>query len=461
MEFDFIKLRRGQVVEGEVVQVTDQEVAVDINYVTEGIIYKSAIDIKDVTSCKDVVKVGDVIKAIVNKVDDEEVLLSRRAVLLNDAMKGVKELYKERTPVTVKVKEENSGGFIVELGKLHAFLPKSEVFMKNDEDIRDLVGKEIEVQIIDFYEPKHKIVVSHRKVENKKYYEQRESEFEAIEIGQTIEVEVVRVFDKYAFVKYGAVNGSIRIGNVSHHRIEKIEDKLSLGDVITVKVINKSEDGKKIEVSLRAVLPTPFEEFADSVETNSVLDGKIVKVFDFGILVELAPKVSGLVHRSEYSWNPNYELTEDIAEGKDVKVKLISVDKDKERIALSFKRLENDPWQDIDYTVGQIVPVEVTKFVARGAIVQLGLVQAFLPTNQISSEKRFANASDALALEQKIDVFITNVDKAKRKIDVSIRRIKEEEERKEFDAFLDENAENYEETTLADVYGDKLKDLIK
>ncbi len=456
-EYEIKKVRVGSVVEGEVVQVTKDEVFVDVGYVTEGTIDRDNLSLEKIEDARTVYKEGDKITVKVKRFSEKDgihtILLSRKDLLLKDKYDEVFQLMKERAHVPAKVISEKDKHYVVKILDVYATLPKDEVYMSNDDAIVNLVGKTVDVQILRVDTRKREILVSNKIVEKKRFWENRKEEFSKFEVGQIVSAKIVRLFDKYAFVNLGLNDAILRIDEASHYHIKDMEEVFEIGQNIDVKILKINSETNKMEVSHKKAIPTPYENFINKHEVGETLEGKVVKIFEYGFLVEVEPRVAGLVHISEYSYDPYYVLEENIKENQTVKVQLIGIDKAKGRISFSIKRLEKDPWDEVSLYRGDIVKGKVCKFLERGALIQLGDVQGFLPTNQIS-EKRITSAEDVLTIDQEIDVFVVRVEKHARRIDLSIRRIQEEKEREQYEEYLDSN--KVESVTMADVFGDKL-----
>ncbi len=456
-EYEIKKPRVGNVIEGEVVQVTKDEVFVDVGYLTEGTIDRDNLGLEKIDDARKVCKEGDKITVKVKHFSEKDgvytILLSRKDLLLKDKYSDVYGLMKERKHIPGKVTQEKEDFYIVQIEDVYATLPKDEIFMKNDDDIIDLVGKTIDVQVMRVDTRRREIIVSQKIVEKKRFWEKRKEEFATFEVGQLVTGKVVRLFDKYAFINLGFNDAILRIDEASHYHIKNMNEIFEIGQDIDVKIINVNSETNKMEVSHKQAIPTPYENFVSKHQIGEVLEGNVVKMFEYGFLVEVEPRVAGLVHVSEYSYDPYYKVEENIQENQKIAVKLIGIDEKKGRISLSIKRLEKDPWEDLDVYRGDIVKGKVAKFLERGALLNVGEVQGFLPTNQISAN-RITKAEDVLSIDQEIEVFITRLDKYARKMELSVNRIKEEEEREQYEEYLDSN--KIESVTMADVFGEKL-----
>ena len=528
------------VVEGTVVRVSNQEVTVDISGATEGTIYLNELTLDKVDSAKDVVKVGDTLKAMVKKVDDEQILLSRRALLEYDRFQALKIAFEKGETLEGQVIRTVKGGLIVNIG-MEAFMPANMTDVEFVTDLEPYVGQTVSVRIVEFNARNKRIKVSRKIVMADQLKAAREDQLLTLAVGEVVEGKVVRIEKYGAFVRFGALEGLVHISEMSHLPVEKVENVVNVNQVVTAKVIKV--EGSKIQLSMKAVQATPFEQFASSHQEGDVLEGTVVRLTDFGAFVEVAKGVEGLVHLSELSWDHKANIEDIVSEGKVVTVKVISMDLKHQRLALSIKKVEQDPWQAFAYQVGDVVTGTVTNITDLGAFIKvapyieglchyteasyhphtklaslitvgqevevkiisfdakkrrLGLslravkanpwetvklhvgdvvagtvesitdrgayvaveedVVGFLPANQIT-EKRLSRVEDALSIGQTVEVKVVRFDAKQAKLELSIRRIKEDAEREEFNKYM-EQQEAVENETLGDLFGDTLKNLL-
>lgn len=462
MEFDVKKVEVGSIVEGEVVQVNDNDILVDIGYMTEGVIYLNELSMKDIKKASEIVSVGDKIKVMVKKCDDDELLLSKAILERKELQNKVQEAFKNQEVLEGKVVEAVNGGFIVDIG-LRAFMPGSHVDVEREFDGKTLIGKTINVIVIE-YKPnkrKSKLVVSRRKIQQDELRKKRNEEFNNLKVDDILEGTVDRIEDYGVIVKLGLIDGLVHVSEISHYPHINIREELSIGETVKVKVIKINKKQKRIGLSIKALKPTPWQLVNEQFEEGQICEGTVTRITDFGVFVEMAPLVEGLVHKSEVTYNRNVDFKTVVSEGENVQVKVLNIDPNRERLSLSFKRVKNDPWDELTLNENDIIEGTVKTIIERGARVEIVEdVEGFLPINQISSEKRVSRVEDVLNVGEKVKVKVLEFNKGRQKLVLSIRQIKEDQQRKEVDKYLKEQ-EGYESTTMADIIGDKLKGLFK
>ena len=409
------------VIEGEVVRVTNQEVTVDIHGATEGTIYLNELTLDKVDSAKDVVKIGDKIKAMIKKVDDEQILLSRRALLEYERFQELKTAFEKGETLVAKVERVVKGGLIVNIG-LEAFLPANMIDVKYVFDLNQYVSQEIPVRIVEFNARNRKIKVSRKMVIAEQLKAARDEQFSTLALGEIVEGEVVRIEKYGAFVRFGSLEGLVHISEISHLPVANVEDALTVGQKVSAKVIKI--DGTKLQLSIKATLMTPFEQFASTHQVGDVLEGQVVRLMDFGAFVEVAAGVEGLVHLSELSWDHKAKLDEVVSEGQTVRVRILSMDNKNHRLALSIKQVEQDPWVAFGHQVGDVIKGQVTNVTDLGAFIKVApYIEGLCHYTEASWNPQMKLASMVAPMDE-VEVKIISLDAKKHRLGLSLRQVK-------------------------------------
>lgn len=409
------------VIEGEVVRVTNQEVTVDIHGATEGTIYLNELTLDKVDSAKDVVKIGDKIKSMIKKVDDEQILLSRRALLEYERFQELKTAFEKGETLVAKVERVVKGGLIVNIG-LEAFLPANMIDVKYVSDLNQYVSQEIPVRIVEFNARNRKIKVSRKMVIAEQLKAARDEQFSTLALGEIVEGEVVRIEKYGAFVRFGSLEGLVHISEISHLPVANVEDALTVGQKVSAKVIKI--DGTKLQLSIKATLMTPFEQFASTHQVGDVLEGQVVRLMDFGAFVEVAAGVEGLVHLSELSWDHKAKLDEVVSEGQTVRVRILSMDNKNHRLALSIKQVEQDPWVAFGHQVGDVIKGQVTNVTDLGAFIKVApYIEGLCHYTEASWNPQMKLASMVAPMDE-VEVKIISLDAKKHRLGLSLRQVK-------------------------------------
>jgi len=458
MEFQNIK--EGRIVKGTVYKVKDNEVIVAIDgYPTEGTIYLNNLTTKkDITSAKQLVKEGDEIEAIVRKKDDENgvLLLSRIDIELKESFEELQELFNKEETFKAVVKNTNKGGLILKSHGHELFMPASEVSVAYTEDLEKFVGQELEVKITELR--RNKLVVSHKVIEKEQLKEAKKEELNEINEGDVLEGEVTKILPFGAFVRFDQVEGLLHISEISHYKVNKVEDVLKEGQKVTVKVIDAKKN--KRSLSMKALEKSPWEKFADEHKVGDKVQGKVVKKMQFGMLVEVDRDVAGVINRNDYSWDPRFNLAGNVNVGDEIEVQILSMDPKKGRMQLSKKHLEYNPWEDVTVRVGEEVSGEVKELQSNGALVEIHGVNAFLPIAEIKDE-RIENVSEALKEEEVINAVVLKFNRQNWQMVISKKAYDEKQVRDQYKQYLKSENKEDQSQTLGELFADKLKDLKK
>ncbi len=338
---EMIQFNEGDVVTGTVVKIEDKQILVDISYKTEGIVPISELSSLHVEHPSDVVKEGEELKLMVKKVDDDEIILSKKAVDAEQAWQDLEDKYNNDEIFETEVKEIVKGGLVVDVG-LRGFIPASLVETYFVEDFSDYKNKTLRVKIIDLDREQNRIILSHRAVVEAEQEKKKQELLATLEAGQVVEGVVQRITDFGAFVDLGGVDGLVHISELAHEHVEKTSDVVSEGETIKVEILSVDQENERISLSRKNVIPGPWTNIEDRIAPGDVVEGTVKRLVNFGAFVELFPGVEGLVHISQIA-NRHIGTPDEVLEvDQKVNVKVLSVDEEEERIALSIKELETD-----------------------------------------------------------------------------------------------------------------------
>ena len=329
----------GKVVEGTVTSITPNEVQVDIGTKHTGFVKLSELTDDPAARAEDLVKVGDKLDLVVEKVNDQEgvAYLSRKKL---EARKGLEEVAKAAEEGTVMegvVTETNKGGVIVLVKGVKVFVPRSQATMRRDEDINALVKQNVKLIITEC--AGRKIVGSINKVTAEENAAKREAFWADVEVGKTY-TGVVKSLTAYgAFVDIGGVDGMVHISELSWSRIKHPSEVVSVGDTVEVYVISFDRDKKKISLGMKDRTQNPWEVFTGKYQPGDVANVRVVKLMTFGAFAEIVPGVDGLIHISQIADHRIDKPGDVLSEGQMVDVKIIDIDYDKQKVSLSIRAL--------------------------------------------------------------------------------------------------------------------------
>ncbi|MGG1245409.1 30S ribosomal protein S1 [Bacillus spizizenii] len=336
----------GDVVKGIVTKVEDKHVDVEIiNVKQSGIIPISELSSLHVEKASDVVKVDDELDLKVTKVEDDALILSKRAVDADRAWEDLERKFETKEVFEAEVKDVVKGGLVVDIG-VRGFIPASLVEAHFVEDFTDYKGKTLSLLVVELDRDKNRVILSHRAVVESEQANKKQELLQSLEVGSVLDGKVQRLTDFGAFVDIGGIDGLVHISQLSHSHVEKPSDVVEEGQEVKVKVLSVDRDNERISLSIKDTLPGPWSQIGEKVKPGDVLEGTVQRLVSFGAFVEILPGVEGLVHISQISNKHIGTPHEVLEEGQTVKVKVLDVNENEERISLSMRELEETPKAD-------------------------------------------------------------------------------------------------------------------
>ncbi|MGG3574962.1 30S ribosomal protein S1 [Bacillus gobiensis] len=349
-EFDVQAPEVGDIVKGLVIKVEDKHVDVEIsNMKQNGIIPISELSSLHVEKASDVVAIDDELELKVTKVEDEAIILSKRAVDADRAWEDLEKKYETKEIFEAEVKDVVKGGLVVDIG-VRGFIPASLVEAHYVEDFSDYKEKTLTLIVVELDKEKNRVILSHRAVIEQEQTLKKQTFLESLEAGAVLEGKVQRLTDFGAFVDIGGIDGLVHISQLSHFHVDKPSDVVEEGQEVNVKVLSVDRDNERISLSIKETLPGPWSQINEKVKKGDVLEGKVQRLVSFGAFVEILPGVEGLVHISQISNKHIGTPHEVLEEGQIVNVKVLDVNEEEERISLSLRELEEpDNKEEEDY----------------------------------------------------------------------------------------------------------------
>jgi 4-hydroxy-3-methylbut-2-enyl diphosphate reductase len=342
---DYASPSRGDVINGTVIEVRDDEVMVDVGGKSEGIIPRRELSVEEVESAKDLVKVGEQIEVMVLKWDDDgTILLSKKKVDAKRILDQLEEVFNNDQVIEGTITGSVKGGLLVDVGVV-AFLPASHVEDGYVRNLDEYIGKTFSFKIIEFNRNKRRgsqIVVSRKELVAVEKARLKEEFWGSIEEGQIRTGRVKRIVDYGAFIDLGGYEGLLHVSEMDHRRVEHPSNLFNEGDELDVFILALDRDRERVSLSRKQLLKSPWEIVLEKYQEGDVIDGTIVRIAPFGAFVEVEPGVDGLVHISQLA-NRRVEKPEDVVQvGQEVRIKILSIDPNEKRIGLSIKEAQED-----------------------------------------------------------------------------------------------------------------------
>lgn len=348
----------GDIVKGEVLAIEDKQVIVAIlGTGLEGVIPAKELSTTPTDDLESLVKVGDeldlvVISRIGNDKENGSYLLSKRRLDAKKLWEEIEAKYAAGEVVDATITNVVKGGLVADLG-IRAFIPASMVDDHFVNDFSKYKGQTLRFKIVEIEPSENRLILSHKAVVEEEKQKQKEAVFASIKEGEQIEGTVARLTSFGAFIDLGGVDGLVHVSEISHTHVAKPSDVLKVGEKVNVLVLSVDPATDRISLSIKDTLPGPWDGIEDQAPVGSVLTGTVKRLTSFGAFVELFPGVEGLVHISQIAHKHIATPHEVLKEGEEVKVKVLEVSPENQRIALSIKALEEKPEPKVEEVVAE------------------------------------------------------------------------------------------------------------
>jgi len=339
--------KMGELVKGTVINVGKNEILLDINGITTGMVRGK--ELEDESGDHTDLKIGDEAYATVLDLENERGVLelSFRQAGHQKAWEGLDELKGKGSIIKTKITDANKGGLMCKVGGVIGFMPVSQLTTehyprveggdKNKilEILKSYIGQDFEAKVIDVDEKDNKLIVSERSA----WEEQQKEIIGTYSVGQTVKGKITGVVDFGAFVEFGEnMEGLVHISEIAWQRIDNPRDYIKVGDEVEAKIIEI--EGSKISLSIKALKTDPWKEVASKYKIGQTLKGKVLKTNDFGAFVELDNDIHGLAHISELADYPIKTAQDVVKIGEEYEFKIVSIEPDEHRLGLSLKALK-------------------------------------------------------------------------------------------------------------------------
>ncbi|MFV9510704.1 30S ribosomal protein S1 [Tepidibacillus sp. LV47] len=334
-------LKKGDIVKGKVIKIEDKQAIIDVGYKFDGILPIGEVSNIHIEKIEEAIQVGDELELKVLRINDEEkkLILSKRAVDREKAWKILQKRMDSNEVFEVKVAEIVKGGLLVDVG-VRGFIPASLVGNHYIEDLSDFKGKTLRVKIVELNPEKNRVILSQKDVLEEEEKEKKKALFLKFHVGDITEGTVRKITDFGAFVDIGGIDGLVHISEISWDRVAKPSDLLKIGQKVKVKIIRLDPENEKISLSIKETEPSPWDKAMEILKINEIYRGTVKRLTSFGAFVEVLPGVEGLVHISQITNRHIGQPSEVLKAGQQVNVKVLDIDREKERLSLSIKEAE-------------------------------------------------------------------------------------------------------------------------
>jgi len=419
-------LEEGQLIDGVVIQVTQDQVFIDVGYKSEGKIPIGEFSV--------IPKIGESVSVVLMQKENKhgEVIVSKQKADVKVFWKNLRQAFQDKAPVDGIIDKVVKGGFEVDLGVgVRAFLPISQSDSQKVEKADKLVGMKATFYVERLYsDNKINVVVNRRKFLEEQTEVNREAFFNTIQIGETVSGTVKSFTSFGAFIDLGGFDGLLHINDMSWGHVTRPKDFVKKGQVITLKVIRLDPQEKRINLSLKHFQNDPWLNFEDKYHVHDIITGKVTKLTEFGAFIELQEGIEGLAHISEFSWVKKINKPEDMVKiGDEMKCMILGYDIQAGRVSLGIKQVTDNPWDSLakKYPVGTKLTLKVVKVTNAGAFLRIEEgIDGFLHADDLSWTKKVKHPGSELTIDQELDVIVIETDQENRRIRLGVKQLSDD-----------------------------------
>jgi small subunit ribosomal protein S1 len=422
MKQSTMRFAAGEIVKGTVIEVRPKEVLVDIGYKSEGVI--PANEFEDIK----VVKVGDVINVLIEKLEDKEgmVVLSKEKAEFKQNWDKILTICNEGGTISGKVKAVVKGGLLVNIG-VEAFLPASQIDVITIKNLTTFVGNTYDFKVVKINQERQNIVLSRRELIEQERTERRGKLLGEMTPGDIRKGTVKNITDFGAFIDLNGIDGLLHITDMSWGRIGHPSEILKVGQDIDVVVLDINREKERVSLGLKQKLANPWDNIESKYPIGQKVKGKVVNLVPYGAFVELEPGVEGLVHVTELSWTKRIAKPADVLkQDQELEAIVLGINREEQKISLGVRQLEANPWDKAveKYPAGTRVKGKIRNLTSYGAFIELeeGL-DGMIHVSDISWTRKINHPSEVLKKGDEVEAIVLEVDKTNQRIAVGVKQL--------------------------------------
>jgi len=417
--------REGSIVKGRIIERRPREVMVDIGYKSEG-----AIDLGEFSPADDLA-IGNEIEVLLERLENEDglVVLSRQKAAQKQNWDKIVKLSEAGKTVQGVVKGIVKGGLTVDVG-VEAFLPSSQIDINPPKNLREFMGQTLECRIVKLNEDRKNVVLSRRELIEEERNEKRAKLLSHLDKGAKVKGRVKNLTEFGAFVDLDGLDGLLHVTDMTWGRLAHPSELLQTGQEVEVLVLEIDKERLRVSLGMKQMSENPWDKIAEKYPVNLKVRGKITSLVPYGAFVQLEPGVEGLIHVSELSWTRRVARPSDVLqESQEVEAIVISVSKEEQKLSLSVRHLEPNPWEEIHlrYPVGRPVKGIVRNTTAYGAFVELEEgIDGMIHVSDMSWTRKPAHASELVKKGDSVEAQVLGIDKANQRISLGLKQLAED-----------------------------------
>ncbi|MFP4306208.1 MAG: 30S ribosomal protein S1 [Desulfococcaceae bacterium] len=424
-EESFKRFAEGEVVNGRIISIDRDSVLVDIGYKSEG-----QIPVQEFMDEEGNVKanVGDVVEVMVEWWDEEEevVLLSKEKAEKVKVWDEIKRAHDNDGTVEGVIMNRVKGGFSVDIG-VQAFLPGSQADLRPIRNLDEMVGKTFTFRILKYNRKRSNIVLSRRVILEEEREAARAATLSTIAEGRVVEGIVKNITEYGVFVDLGGVDGLLHITDISWGRVKHPSELFSIGDKITVKILNLDLEKERVSLGMKQLTPDPWTTAAEKYPVGSRITGRVVSLTDYGAFVELEEGIEGLIHVSEMSWTRKIRHPSKVVSvGDEVDAMVLDIKPDNRRISLGMKQASPNPWDVIaeKYPVGTTIEGKIKNITDFGLFIGIDEgIDGLVHISDISWTKRIKHPGELYKKGDVVRAVVLDIEKENERFSLGVKQL--------------------------------------
>ena len=424
-EESFKRFQEGEVVTGRIISVDKEYVLVDVGYKSEG-----QIAIREFTDEAGNVNaaVGDHVDVMVEWWDDEEevVVLSKEKAASVKVWEEIKKSYDSDGTVDGVITNRVKGGFSVDIG-IQAFLPGSQADLRPIRNLDDMVGQTFTFKILKYNRKRSNIVLSRRVLLEQDRESKRAETLSSIHEGKIVEGIVKNITEYGVFIDLGGMDGLLHITDISWGRVKHPSELFSMGDTITVKILNLDLEKERVSLGIKQLTGDPWASASEAYPPGTRISGKVVSLTDYGAFVELEEGVEGLIHVSEMSWTRKIRHPSKVVSiGEEVGAIVLDIKPESRRISLGMKQVVPNPWDVIGekYPIGTTIEGKIKNITDFGLFVGIDEgIDGLVHISDISWTKRIKHPSEVFKKGDVLQAIVLDIDKGNERFSLGIKQL--------------------------------------
>ncbi|MEM9400030.1 MAG: 30S ribosomal protein S1 [Verrucomicrobiota bacterium] len=414
--------KEGSIVNGTIIEKRNKEVVIDIGYKSEGVVSLDEFEIPEE------VAVGQEIEVLLERLEDDEgmVVLSRQKAAQKQNWDKILVIYNEGGTVKGRVRKVVKGGLMLNVG-VEAFMPASQIDIMPPKNLKEYEDATLECKIVKVNEDRKNVVLSRREIIEEERAEKRSKLLSSIEKGSVVKGVIKNITDFGAFIDLDGLDGLLHITDISWGRINHPSEQLTMGQEIDVMVLEIDRDKERVSLGLKQRHENPWEKIAEKYPVGKEVSGKVTSLVPYGAFIELEEGVEGLVHVSELSWTKRVARASDVlTTGDEVNAVVTEVSKDEQKLSLSIRQTEQNPWDEIHlkYPLERSVKGVIRNLTAYGAFVELEEgIDGMIHVSDLSWTRKINHPSEVLKKGEEIEAQVLGIDKQNQRISLGVKQL--------------------------------------